>query len=322
MGQFHPSSFSFKRSIKRRTSIVAPLPLPKPKHELDLSPEFRRIDKKTYNSIINSSRYDLPDDNERIDRIQLRHRLFRYVWQRNFSSPIRDDLLNGINVLDVGCGEGSWVLDNASTYPNSTFHGIDMAEMFPKDTSSYPNVKFSQINVVKDGLPFESNSFDFIHLRFLVQYLTEDEWDNKVLKELIRVLKPGGYLEIMEFDMIFYNSGYHATKLQNSTIGYFKSKKISAVISPHLIKYLPTVSQFSEVQHEERSTPLGDWGGRLGSFAKIYFVLAFKHMKLVLPEYMKISNDEYDNIIRRFDVECEINETYVKTCRIYCKKRV
>ncbi|RIB28652.1 S-adenosyl-L-methionine-dependent methyltransferase [Gigaspora rosea] len=321
MGQF-PSSFSLKKQFKRRTSLVSPLPLPKPKHTLDLSSDFRRVDKKTYDGIVNSSRYDLPDDDERIDRIQLRHRLFRYVWQRNFSSPVRDDLLKGINVLDVGCGEGSWVLDTASTYPNSTFHGIDMAEMFPKDTSNYPNVNFSKINVVNDGLPFESNSFDFIHLRFLVQYLTEDDWDNKVLKELIRVLKPGGYLEIMEFDMIFYNSGFSATKLQTSTIEYFKSKKISAVISPHLKKYLPKLPQFSEVLSEERSTPLGNWGGRLGSFAKVYFILAFKHMKLVLPDYMKISGDEYDNIINRFDVECELNETYIKTCRIYCKKCV
>ncbi|CAG8666917.1 30582_t:CDS:1, partial [Racocetra persica] len=102
MGQYHPSSFSFTRRLKRRSSIVAPQPLPRPKHELDLSAEFRRIDKKTYNSIVNSSRFDLPEDNERIDRIKLRHRLFRYVWQKNFSSPIRDDLIQGINVLDVG----------------------------------------------------------------------------------------------------------------------------------------------------------------------------------------------------------------------------
>ena len=36
---------------------------------------------------------------------------------------------------------------------------------------------------------------------------TIDNWQEKVLPELLRVLKPGGYLELMENDIIWYEEG-------------------------------------------------------------------------------------------------------------------
>jgi hypothetical protein len=68
----------------------------------DISPLFRLIDPKTYDNILRNSKYQLPSDNEHIDRIQLRHSIFRYVWQGNFSSPVEEKLKNGAKVLDVG----------------------------------------------------------------------------------------------------------------------------------------------------------------------------------------------------------------------------
>jgi hypothetical protein len=68
----------------------------------DVSPLFRLIDPKAYDDIIKNSRYQLPSENEHIDRIQLRHLIFRYVWQGNFSSPVEEKLKHGAKVLDVG----------------------------------------------------------------------------------------------------------------------------------------------------------------------------------------------------------------------------
>ena len=73
-----------------------------------------------------------------------------------------------------------------------------MAQMYPSpgDSKIPPNASFSQVDIVK-GLPFDDNTFDFVHLRFLVQYLTEEQWNEKVIKELLRVTKVGGWIEIM-----------------------------------------------------------------------------------------------------------------------------
>jgi hypothetical protein len=68
----------------------------------DISPLFRLIDANTYDDIIKDSKYQLPSEDEHIDRIQLRHLMFKYVWQGNFSAPVEERLKNGAKVLDVG----------------------------------------------------------------------------------------------------------------------------------------------------------------------------------------------------------------------------
>jgi ubiquinone/menaquinone biosynthesis C-methylase UbiE len=49
-----------------------------------------------------------------------------------------------------------------------------------------------------DGLPFESDSFDFVHLRFVGLGIPETAWEG-LLDECARVLKPNtGILEVSQ----------------------------------------------------------------------------------------------------------------------------
>ncbi|CAG8552889.1 16292_t:CDS:2 [Acaulospora colombiana] len=171
----------------------------------DITPAFQQVSPKTYDSIDEQKKYELPGREEHIDRIQLRHVLFRYVWQGNFSSPLDEELNQGIRVLDIGCGSGSWVLDMSVQYPNSTFIGIDMcSDYFPSNNPASstnpsltipPNAHFQKLNVL-DGLPFDDGEFDFVHLRFLVQYLTESQWA-MAIREMTRITRSKGWIEIM-----------------------------------------------------------------------------------------------------------------------------
>ncbi|CAJ0763855.1 5612_t:CDS:2 [Entrophospora sp. SA101] len=206
----------------------------------------------------------------------------------------------------------------ASNYPNSEFIGIDMAPMFPNSSPS--NVEFSVIDINK-GLPYEDSTFDFVHLRFLVQYLTENEWQDKVIKELLRVTKKDCWIEIMELDLIFNNAGIQTNKLQDATISYFNSQNINSVISHQLSTFLNSTSAFNVINYEERYTPLGKWGGRLGSFSLVYFYLAYQNMKKVLPQHMKISDIEYDHLVEGFHSECEQNKIHIKTFRYWGQKK-
>src|SRR5581483_5704964 len=101
--------------------------------------------------------------------------------------------------------------------------------------------------------------------------------------------------------------------LFNSAISYFNAQNINSIISPRLSQFLSSTSSFSNIHYEERCTPLGYWGGRLGEFALIYFSMAFKNMKKVLPQFMGITGDNYDEIVERFNEECEERKTYMKT---------
>ena len=124
------------------------------------------------------------------DRLHLEHFLIRTVWQSNYSSPIHEKLESGCNVLDVGCGPGAWCLDMATKYKNSKFIGLDISPIFP--TEIKPNNTTFQECQILDGIPYEDQTFDFSHMRFMFPSFDETQWRTYVVREVSRVLKIGG----------------------------------------------------------------------------------------------------------------------------------
>lgn len=99
----------------------------------------------------------------------------------------------------VGCASGTWVLDAATEYPASNFVGIDISDTFP--SSIKPSNTDFKIGNIQDRLPFPDNTFDFINLRLFILALKVQEWP-QCLRELHRVLKPGGILQCIECGML------------------------------------------------------------------------------------------------------------------------
>ena len=124
-------------------------------------------------------------------------------WEGNFASPIEQGLTKGkgFKVLDVGCGiSETWLLQLSKDYPLAKFVGLDILPTFPKDFSQN-NLQFIQDDILK-GLPFEDDSFDFVHARYLLPTFTDEQREEKVIKELVRVCKPGGWIELVEIEEI------------------------------------------------------------------------------------------------------------------------
>ena len=78
-------------------------------------------------------------------------------------------------------------------FPQSYFTGIDISRMYPSEVKPV-NVKFEQVDVTK-GLPYNDNTFDFVVIRNLITAFSVSDWKS-CIKELIRVTKPGGYIEV------------------------------------------------------------------------------------------------------------------------------
>ncbi|MFZ2385384.1 MAG: methyltransferase domain-containing protein [Candidatus Omnitrophota bacterium] len=90
-------------------------------------------------------------------------------------------------VLDIGCGEGNCAYNLQQMGFDVLAGDMDVARFRYKD-----KVKFQKCNVA-EALPFKDGNFDFIVLAEVVEHLT-NPYD--VIKELCRVLKPGGKLII------------------------------------------------------------------------------------------------------------------------------
>lgn len=83
----------------------------------------------------------------------------------------------------------------ATEYPNVQFTGIDQISSIPQDIRP-SNIDFS-VQDVLCGLSFEDNSFDFVQMRLFSMTFDRAYWV-QALAEVYRVLKPGGYIQLLE----------------------------------------------------------------------------------------------------------------------------
>ncbi|RUS17424.1 S-adenosyl-L-methionine-dependent methyltransferase [Endogone sp. FLAS-F59071] len=121
-----------------------------------------------------------------------------YRRHSNYQAPVTESLKKGIKVLDVGCGTGVWSFELATEFPNSIFIGTDITNVFLATAAkSPPNLKFLEADTLA-GLPFEDNTFDYVFQRLQVGSFSMNAWPG-VLRELLRVAKPGSYIELCEY---------------------------------------------------------------------------------------------------------------------------
>lgn len=107
-------------------------------------------------------------------------------------------------MLDVGCGPGSWCIDLATKYPQLDVVGVDSDDMFPCNLPS--NCQLLVSNVLTGLKDFPASSFDVIHIRFMVLAFTVEQYP-LIVQDCWRLLKPGGYIEILETDLTVHSAG-------------------------------------------------------------------------------------------------------------------
>ncbi|GAA5811119.1 hypothetical protein MFLAVUS_004548 [Mucor flavus] len=176
--------------------------------------------------------YLLPEDSDESSRLNKQHIVLRYFLQKNFIAPIDKQLEEGITVLDSGCGPASWLFDMAKDYPNSKFYGVDITNTFPEEEK--PENCELVLGNIGEHIPFPDNTFDYVHQRLLLLGLTEEMWEQNI-KELFRVLKPGGCIEIKEPDLRdLCNMGPLLNSLQEAMSGMLSSRGMPLQISTEL----------------------------------------------------------------------------------------
>jgi SAM-dependent methyltransferase len=99
---------------------------------------------------------------------------------------------------------GTWLRDlpRQLSHRELSLHGVDIGEaLFP--TSKGRTVDLKQHNITQ---PFPEifswhNSFDIVHQRLLIWGIKSNEW-LPVIRNYLEILKPGGYLQLVEAEWI------------------------------------------------------------------------------------------------------------------------
>ncbi|CAG8562892.1 12843_t:CDS:2 [Ambispora leptoticha] len=276
---------------------------------------FRFIGNRRFHNISNSA-YAVPNDEEEAERLIRYHNAGKSIWGGLFKSPVEKKLKEGANVIDIGCGSGTWLIDMARKYPNSNFTGIDFSPIFPTDGIP-SNAQFINYNLL-DGLPFEDSSFDFIHQKFLVVAFTQVQWEEKVIPELIRLGRPGGWIEFVESDPYLSSDGESTQRICNAFRDFLTSKGLNIQLSDDLPLLLENTNKFSEVRKERKRIILGRRGGKAGEETLKFLTKGMESGRIWLSASMNITPEHYDLLNEAIPTEVEKYNSFINQYRFCC----
>ncbi|MRX71003.1 demethylmenaquinone methyltransferase [Bacillus lacus] len=120
------------------------------------------------------------------------------AWRRYTMK--RMDVQPGASALDVCCGTADWTIALAEKAgENGKIFGLDFSQNMLKIGMEKVNQKqLSQVELLHGNamsLPFDDNSFDFVTIGFGLRNVPDYM---NVLKEMSRVVKPGGKVVCLE----------------------------------------------------------------------------------------------------------------------------
>ncbi|KAI8381376.1 S-adenosyl-L-methionine-dependent methyltransferase [Radiomyces spectabilis] len=275
--------------------------------------------------------YDYGDEKE-YDR-QLRQ---HYVLKQVFCGNTKTKLEQPKRILECACGVGLWALEMGQAFPDCETIGIDILPPNEKEgpwaptarlsgtvqTVGAPNVTYMYGNILKP-LSFPNDYFDFIYQRDAATVVPYKDWPC-LLKEMFRVAKPGGSIELVEYDIVFQNAGPVLAlvnewyKIATATIG------VDPLYAEQLEDML-TEAGFVDVQESIHDIPVGEWPDaevdrQHGFLYKQQIKALFRSMRRWWLIEIGVSEQEYDRVCTAALDEFEEQRSSVRW-RIFTAKK-
>lgn len=123
-----------------------------------------------------------------------------HTWRTvaNSAAYLRDHLVPGTDVLDVGCGPGTITVEMAGLVAPGRVVGLDasaevVAAASDADTSGAVEFRTGDAT----ALPFDDDDFGVVHAHQLLQHVADPV---SVLREMARVTRPGGVVAARDSD--------------------------------------------------------------------------------------------------------------------------
>ena len=164
-------------------------------------------------------------------------------------------------IIDVGTGTGIWAIETGDRNPLHQITGIDQSPIQPAWIP--PNVSFEIDDVTKPWLN-ESNTVDFIHVRSMAGSIRGDSDWQAFLAEALRMLRPGGRIEVTDFTTRFQcDDGTFkmdsTSKLWEITLhDIARSMGIELETTDKMHGWLREAG-FSDIQEIAHKVPVGPW---------------------------------------------------------------
>jgi ubiquinone/menaquinone biosynthesis C-methylase UbiE len=255
--------------------------------------------------------YALPKDLAEVNRLDFQHYIYRNVLRGNFLVPLADPTA----ILDVAAGTGIWGKEMAQQFPQARVVGLDLEDI--KVSGPIPaNYQFVQGNLL-DGLPFVANSFDFVHQRLVLASAVPFERWMDVFKELLRVTRPGGWLELPEVGVEVHPLGPLTRHFFEWGIEASHLRGLSPREIPRIERYLSEAGG-RNVGMQHYDVPMGNWGGRIGTLMETNLFSALSALKALYTE--RGSVESFDDLLYQLPDEWRTLKSHIRFFVFWCQK--
>ncbi len=241
-------------------------------------------------------------EDEEGKRLNTQHRFLAAVaGKRHYFAPVK----NPKTILDVASATGIWGVDMALHFKQAIVDNLDSNEDMGKQwlgvlTARRPDLRnrlrFLAANALRP-LPFDDNTYDFTHGRFLEVFVPYSDWP-RVVAEMVRVTKPGKPIELV---------GGEYPELDTPAFTALRRAVIRFLGSLHL--HLNASTHFAEFLEEAGAEVIGKEvlrvGARPSERIKLAdnFVAAAQALRIPLVAAGLLPPDRFDTLLPQFHQE-------------------
>jgi SAM-dependent methyltransferase len=245
--------------------------------------------------------YFLPHHADEIDRLDVQHYALRAALGAHYLAPLE----HPAHILDVGCGTGQWAYELCAEFPAAQVVGFDLQPSKRPWPPAYRCVRGNLLH----GLPFADDRFDFVHQRALISGIPVRSWPS-ACRDLVRVVRPGGWVELVECPPWFESSGPVTSRLcemlQRLLLarGLDSTGGVVAALDDHLDR-----SGLVDIRKRALDLPVGEWGERVGSLMATDCRALFFRLAAAFEAAFGIGSHEYRELITAMQQEWERHHT-------------
>jgi ubiquinone/menaquinone biosynthesis C-methylase UbiE len=249
--------------------------------------------------------YLLPKDVQEDKRLNYQHHVLYKTLSNHYLAPISPTTET---ILDVGTGTGIWPIEMAGLFPKAHIIGVDVS------CSSLPDplpttCVFVQANMLK-GLPFPDRQFTFTHQRLLVAGIPANDWP-AAIRELVRVTRPGGWVELLEIGDTIQNAGPATNKLLKWMTTISRGFGFEMSVLRQLGDLLQQAG-CDAVESQDIPVPLGEWAGTVGQMLQTDVIHGWSALKDVYCPRSNTPLAVFDTMLQDAQAEWErLHASYV-----------
>ncbi|RIB29729.1 hypothetical protein C2G38_2136698, partial [Gigaspora rosea] len=160
------------------------------------------------------------------------------------------------------------------------------------------------------------NTFDFLFQRYLVSAYSKEKWPY-VINELVRVLKPGRFLELCEFSHLF-DTGPANQRLWSTVAKVLEGRGVDLNTCQKLEEYVQNQenvkNEVKQCYHGLKSNDI-----ELNKVAISNTTSVYASLKQPLTKTLNISDDEFDELVKVSKDELFKFDTYYNVVRVYAR---